>query len=452
MQLTALILLYGLHAAFCEWIGLPTASNQEIRRRGRHKYVLFVFKPGRATSYPTPRRSSELPSYLPSHIKVLLEELQPTLTSSGHDRVFSVVPLSHAQLKLSQNIYHEVRRKEYMQLQDATLDKVTIRLVDENNQPLSVLPGQPTIVKTKFEKLKMDGFILRVSSEDCKATYPNNRNNNFRLQLQYPIHLNQVHHEVAVSSMQYPNEIDVFKSLNIDNFWLELPVGSSPNRLDCSGRSGSGNSPIRDVKKLLLYIEKWADEKLGLNSLIFTTTSTPESREAHAAAVGEADDETTADESNDDERYEGRHVYIEGVGPTTVRVSAMLAHVLGHDRPLSHADYDEFVVRNEAGKTAHYYGTGISYNRLRPHSLLLYSSLGRPIIIGSIRAKVLKLIPIDKVDHASAITYESRHMDYVDIPHDTISSMDFELRDTSGMPIEFTSDEAVHINLLIRKK
>ena len=418
-KLAGINIALWLHKGFCEWLQLPINLTRGTKQFEGTDYVLFVFPDEVASRYTSGVHPDILPTIYPSHVKVILEELQPALSSWGHHKDLAVVPLSDIQIDSGRNFYFEVKRKEYLPISEPTLTKVRIRLVDEFNQQLALLPGQPTFVKVKLKKLNMNSFMLRLSSADSKDLFSDNTNSSFRLQLPHPIDLNHEPYEVAVSTVHYPSIVNGLNSLNVDNFWVEFPTDDGVSRFDCSGNSGTGSLPIRDKEALLLAIN------------MYTYTYFRSSRIRFFIA-------------------EGDRVFITlHGGKQKVRISALLARVLGHEGVPSHGSYDEVALIAEGERL--YYGSSVNYDRLTPHSILLYSNLGKPIIVGSTYAKVLKLIPIEKRTHVSVTSYESKHLDYIPLSENVISNLEFGLHDSAGLRISFGNDRPVLINLLFRK-
>ncbi len=100
------------------------------------------------------------------------------------------------------------------------------------------------------------------------------------------------------------------------------------------------------------------------------------------------------------------------------------------------------------------YQTILDIQRLMPHSMLLYCDAMKPIMIGDVFGKVLKLIPIE---HASSkntsILYESHHLDFTPVNSNQLSTFHFQLRIANGHLIEFAHKNIhVLVNILFRQK
>lgn len=139
----------------------------------------------------------------PTIIKVLLNEISAHPASRGNKQTLAIIPFGQG----TQTAFHfEARQKEYYNLkQCARVDRLKIELVDENNLPLYLAPGQATFVRLLFTKMSAPQFVIRVSSIDSVESFPANAPNNFQVHLHS--HLSGVDRSnwhVALSSIHFP--------------------------------------------------------------------------------------------------------------------------------------------------------------------------------------------------------------------------------------------------------
>jgi hypothetical protein len=91
----------------------------------------------------------------------------------------------------------------------------------------------------------------------------------------------------------------------------------------------------------------------------------------------------------------------------------------------------------------------IDLTRLLPNHILVYSDLVRPTLMGSTYQQVIKYVPISKDDLNS---YESEHLEFVNIHSNYIPSFHVWIGTTGGKTIKFKEDDAeVLFNFVFRK-
>lgn len=93
---------------------------------------------------------------------------------------------------------------------------------------------------------------------------------------------------------------------------------------------------------------------------------------------------------------------------------------------------------------------------LIPSSILLYSSIVEPSIVGASFVHILKMIPLfqSELDNTRSVyaIHECQHLDFIKLSQSNIQLFDFQLRDSGGEEIKFSYPwDPVIINLVFRQ-
>ena len=103
---------------------------------------------------------------IPEIIKVRSSVISSQIYNDTHSKDLIVFCPDFKNIK-GNYYYKEFDQIQKIKLENTTLSNVDISLRDENDKKLQLLPGVPTIVKLKFEKVRMDNksFNVRLTSK-----------------------------------------------------------------------------------------------------------------------------------------------------------------------------------------------------------------------------------------------------------------------------------------------
>jgi len=112
-------------------------------------------------------------------------------------------------------MFQEFKNKQYVTLENTILDSIEIRLLDENNTQLQLLPDVPTFLQLKIRKMSRydDSTNIHLSSkpkEGCKDNTPYK----FKIQLPQDIYINQSY-KIALTSINYPCNLLLILLMNL---------------------------------------------------------------------------------------------------------------------------------------------------------------------------------------------------------------------------------------------
>jgi hypothetical protein len=459
----------------CKWLTFATddiSSDNIVVINGRH-YQKFTNRiEAVKEQFATPR---------PEYIKLHLEDMKSHLSNSGFEKVLAYIPYAHSE-KGSHALYHEVLRKEYFTFDHTNVSNLSVKLTDEKNRTLTLLSGQPTIVKLKLQKMSYTSFMLRIKSTAQSDIYNDNTNTDFHTILPYPISLNGGW-KVALTSIQFPHQFDLSSVIPKNALWIDIDLKSSKRK---RRDNHNNNNDIYDTYVKLKHIRQWKPKKSAIRKRATaaaastepeaTTTTTTTAVESLNITTDVWDRVMIPEDAvnttniglrktiNRTLRKHFKKRVVEIVAGKTVkfrayetlkfRISPYLSYILG-----ASSSFDNLPISTAlGGKQLGVFDLPIDISRLSPHSFLLYCDIITPVVVASNYVKVLKLIPIltnqeeKTLEKSSYIFYESQHLDFIPLAHTTLSTCHFSLRHISGAPFMFNNKrQEVNINLVFMK-
>lgn len=413
----------------CRWLNIDTTGREEHALTyidwylnmepmdANERVKFFVFEANNIYNEAEIIFNLAIPTGLPKIIKVKLGEMKQSLSSSGHHQDLAIV-----QFKKPENyvcFYHEVMQKEYFPLNSTLLQALSITITDEDNDELNVISHQPTFVKLKFKKMISSAFILRLSSADSNNIYPDNTATNFRIQLPRLLSLHGPNWQVALSSIIYPSQISIVDYLSQQDLWMTFEhlnggVWIFRHRINLSNHRIATYEDIQNTINANAPI-------VPAGGFVFRIAINRRTKIAN---------------------YSSRR-------RMRITLSPTLASILGSSTL-------QFIANNNDDNVP----IGVTdIKRCMPNSLSVYTDFTSPTVVGGKFSRLLKFIPILQDLQATdgsvlpSVTYESHHMDFVNLPTTELQSLQFEVKDGTGKPLIFTDNNAVtYINLLFQKK
>lgn len=438
-----LLILRGL----CEWLDIDVDGRHQVIPRGTDNvyYVIPGENRGGILLGVTinPNVHLPFPIIAPTLLKVQLEEMRPSLSHAKTRKDLTIIPFQSEQKSF---FYHEAKQKEYFPLLSDRIEKLSLRLIDEDNEELDLLTLQPAVIKLKFKKMNGLTFVVRVTSQDSVDLHTENNSNHFRIQLPHPIVLSGGSWQVALLSAIYPKNISISDQLSRQDLWMiitPLPIIVNRDfRIRLNGRE------IQDIQSLRTHLQRLllAEVDIPENSLQFIVN-----------------------ENND------RQIGYHSKAQYRIQFSPHLAHLFGINQSFLRGPVDgprlATIETRPMKDNVHPNWFGIlDFGKCLPSGLWLYADFIEPVIVGSKFSKLLKFIPvippltkpIDILQHEDESTYqsyESAHLDYIDVSSvelQSLQSMEFKLRDHDGNPVLFdvydNFNNTTYVNLIFRKK
>ena len=377
-------------------------------------------------------QSNILERIYPSVIKVVCENISPQIFNNTYSRDLIVFCPDFE--KKEDYSSTEFSSRQYVPISNTTIDHFSIKLVDQNNNPIQLLPGPATLLKMdlRLRKPEKKSFNIRLTSEK-NSEFPENNNSIFKVKLPAPIIVNR-NWRVALTSISNPN---TFSTLIEDeatrSFYFRPFIFGSR-----SGASISFNIPnnkrIYSLKELVSFInKKLTESRIGSVRL---------DEEEKVVFKFELD--------------------------MIVVGSSYLLKILGYSGKI-----------NEKGKVTSFYLTsnpaGITpaakvfnnvhavskvengfefkfenitdLNYLKPNYYIVYSNMVSRSIVGGIMSNILKVVPIKSSSDEYYVISDFKHKEYYELQNTEISDIEIQLRSHDGELINFASHQDVILNL-----
>jgi hypothetical protein len=414
----------------CKWLNIDTTGRQLYEETHLDYFLnivpsddnevirVYIFEPDEfyeQTETEVFFNFQSLPRLMPSMIKVKLGEMKQSLSSYGNHQNLATIQFKPPNDFIS--FYYEAQQKEYFPLNSHLIQTLSIKLTDSIDDELNLFSHHPTFVKLKFKKMSTSSFILRLSSADSTDIYPENTASSFRIQLPKIISLNGHNWQVALSTILYPSEISLSDYLSHQDVWIEY-YRLHRNDWLLAHQYNFKNEKIRSFQHL----------EMILNANTYVARRQKQFR----IKIHRNSKKTTYDSDM----------------TLKIRMSKTLASMLGSSTDNFITDYRE---RNKLIGFA-------DIKRCMPNTISLHTDFTSPIVAGGKYCRLLKFIPILQDLQATdgsvypSVSYESHHMDFVNLSTSDLQSLQFELKDGVGKPLVFTNNNIVtFVNLLFSK-
>ena len=300
--------------------------------------------------------------------------------------------------------YKEFEQPQRIKLQNTTLTNIDITLVDENNRKLQLLPGVPTLIKLKFEKMpdSNKSYNVRLTSNKNEL-YPNNNNSVFKVRLPKTLFFNREKNwKVALTSISHPNKFSTFAGEVNDRIMLYKPQGDEP------------------VQKLL-----FDDEKVYTKEEIVLKINELLKNFGVCELIGENMKMT--------------------IKPGALVISNNLLGLFGYEGLMTpHKKTTKFLFTDE--KKELNFESPIILSYLQPDYILSYCSIVQPSIIGGEYANILRIIPIPK-DRSDYTIQEFKNQNFIPLLNTEISEIEINFRSHDGSLTNFSGNFNIIINL-----
>lgn len=309
--------------------------------------------------------------------------------------------------------YHEVINREYFPLKNSQINELKIEIKDINGKILNLPWGQPTFIKLKFKKMDTtNNFVLQLSS-GLSTNYYSNNHSKFTNKLNSPIKLTG-QWKVALSSIIIPGVLNEIITPDFEVLVYKANELKSFKKIKMDVTDFKSNVTLQRAIIARFKILSGLSVKFNNGILsMFCTSGTG---------------------YNFDFPY-------------------MFAYVLGITKTVQEK-YTKLIIDPPKMLTATVSEFPIDISRLKQNVILLYSDIIKPFHTCSIKTKLLKLIPtqMENEEGKPFISYESQHLDFLDLEKNEISNISIELRKSTGEFSTFkTTSGNVHVSLLFKK-
>ena len=316
--------------------------------------------------------------------------------------------------------FHEFESKQYVPILNSTITDFEIKICDEDNLQLQLLPGVPTILKVDLRKMSTKrSFNVRITSMKTKE-FRSNTNYSFRVKLPNVLSLDD-NWRVALTSISHPN---VFKSFL-----------TNKNNRGILVRQNDG--PVISKQAAKIY-----------SDLVY-------SRET---IVKELKDFFDINKFGSISLSEDYKLSITFKKSGSFIASNNLLRVFGYNEKINYSDnatevainkQNPNIIVNGTGESETYtlkFGSPINEEILKPNYMIAYTNFIKSSIIGGIYSKILRVIPLTNKEKGFVIN-EFKHNEYLELQNTEISEIEIILRSHDGEYVNFGTEDDVILNL-----
>ena len=110
----------------------------------------------------------------PKFVKVLLDQVKPHPTSTGYEK--DILTSTIEKKSNATTFYHEPHQRTFFLLNRSDINYLSIKLVDDRNEQLKLLPSQATVVQLHIAKMDSSIIPLSIVSNASDKLFPSNTN------------------------------------------------------------------------------------------------------------------------------------------------------------------------------------------------------------------------------------------------------------------------------------
>lgn len=449
-------------------------------------YYCFKITEDIATNVRGTRNMKEN-KFSPEFIRINCPQIEEQIFDNGYTR--DIICFTPELNETQTHFYQEFKKKQYVSLENTILDSLEIKILDENNIPLQLLPDVPTFVHLKIRRMPyyQDEVInLHISSKP-REEYEDNKPHHFKVKLPQDLYVD-ASYKIALTSINYPCKFatypndeyclyvcpityesnfsytlhdnstftidnpnayglkldrDTNYSLEliicaIDNFLSYLNIGSvKENRNDktisilIENNHTNENGRLMRTDELIIFISKPLLKILGYS---YKETFEDDHTFNYSSKIvlrpcNEC--EVIKTENNSFLLYYNYEKYV----PFHMVRNGMLENNIPN-QGMKITGPDIAIVFN---------GTP-NLRYLHPKYLIIYSNILNPSLIGGDFSKILKVVPV-KYTESSFHIEEMENKDYITLQNNVLHILEFEIRTHDGSFVRYPESSNVLLNL-----
>jgi hypothetical protein len=395
--------------------GFSTDSVEKVSYIDNEKYYIFSISNKNESIYGELKRWY---NKYPDFIRVQCEQIKEQIYNSKISK--DLIIFSPTFNSNEDYYYHEFLTQQYVPIENTQLCKLTISLLDERHNYLSLIGGAATFVKLKFKKMisSPDSFNVRLNSEKQD-------NNNFEIDLPQPYYLDS-NWKVALTDINYPN---LFRPLPAESRYRKIYSGVLGT---LTYKSFEIPNKMYTVQGILDVINHFLNGSNGLSV---------QSTEETVNGISRLKVKVTVNANS------------------IFTISRAIAELLGYesrsDSVIGIVDKKEFVsfhniLSGEEYRVFNFDGFS-NINALNPNYLMIYTDIIEPNIVGSTYSKLLKIAPVLQSSLDNYKIEEFKHREFHQLESTRIKTIKISIRSHSGYLINFPESKRVFLNLLFSK-
>lgn len=390
-------------------------------------YRLNAYKDSYIISAP----SKVLEEKYPRIVRVECENISPQIFNGKYTKDLAIFSHNFDTDEVYNGI--EFTSKQFAPISNTIIDLFSIKILDENNQPLQLLPGPATLLKMNIRERFVDkkSFNVRLSSSGTNE-YPDNINSNFRVKLPTQIQVNR-NWRVALTSISNPNYFSTFlpdkdtrgiiiKELPRDGKTMKVVfddklVYSEEDLVNLINENmkkpGMGSVELQENKKIKFKFE-------AREVLLFASNNVLKILGFHGAI-------------NENAKFS--KIILLNYQPTKI-AEEKFKTVLNADHLYVTGDNNTFTFNNP-----------LNIFHLKPQYIMVYSNIVSKSIVGGTMSNILKVVPIRHTDVELYTISDFKHKEYYELQNSEIDSIEIHLRSHDGTLLNFATSQDTIINL-----
>ena len=362
----------------------------------------------------------------PSIIRVVCENITPQIFNNSFSKDLIVFCPDFKNNEEYTSM--EFTAKQYVPVSNSIIDSISIKLVDEKNKPITLLPGPATILRMDLRNrfLNKKTFNVRLTSEK-NVEYPDNNNSSFKITLPSPLSVNR-NWRVSLTSISNPNVFSTF---------------------------------LKDEETRGIFIKE-----LGTNKYLKSFMPEPEKIYSDQEIVSFLDKELKESGIGSLQKEDGKCVFTFKQNEILLIVSNNLLKIIGYDGLINEkskvtklvvvknvADYNlrknkinsDFILKMTDSNELRF-NEGFKMDYLKPNYLMVYSNIVSRTIVGSTMSNILKVVPI-RTTKENYVISDFKHKEFYELQNTEIETIAIDIRSHDGEPINFGSKDNIILNL-----
>lgn len=377
------------------------------------KYFHFIID---ETAETVLNLKSLLEPKLPKIIKVKCNEIKDQILNekSSKDLIIFCPEIN----KSDKFFWHEFEAKTYCVLQNTLLQNITFELTDENDEPLPLISGIPTLLKLDIQAMDKGkkSFNVRITSNT--KMHPLNSRSSFTATLPQTLSLNS-NWKVGLSSVNLPNSFNTLPSEVFISFLYYVNV------------NGEGKKSEK--------VEHFFPHKRYTKEELFEEINFFLQKNSKNINIGELSEKIP---ENKHEKVACLQINYHG----SISMSKSLAELLGFNSAVLYSKKERtyFIFSSNLSpqkKTIEFFAEEpVNIDYYRPTYYMLYSNMVQPTAVSGEYLNVLKVFPVSNND-TSYVIQEFKHREYLALNNYEIKEITFHLRSHTGEFISFDNNK-----------
>lgn len=439
-----------------------------------------------------------LEKYIPKVIKIQCFNIEEQIFDNGYSRdLFCFCPIIPKENDEMYNYYYqEFKSKEFINFDNTILEKLQIKIVDQDNRPVELLSDITTLVHLVVREMyDYDSTInLRLTSKP-RTNFEDNQPYKFRVKLPQPI-ITDRNWKIALTSISYPAKYSTFppndkvksiiihgyrrnnyggklelvkeKTLNllsdisyskdslfktIDTFLREEEFGVLKQVLTSHYDEECYNFffTCKDYEELIIYVSKALLQIIGYGPYINYRKNYRYNNDSCIILSSQ----TYTYKAADGHFYES--VVLDNENFYPFHLTNERNQVVSINNPLTYGKQSIYRMATTFNKIG---GAGIfdtqivapfkfgeiNLSYFIPKYLMIYADFINPSLMGGNLLKILKIIPVSESPN-NYVLYEIENKEYLELQNNILDTLQFEIRGHDGNLINFVTSYDVLLNL-----